>query len=141
MVANRMHKLGPTISIANRDQYSAVTSLSVCSHGIGPPGATALADALIGNLSLQELNFDHNSICAEGAAALSHALITVWNLHTLEGAIMLQPCGIAILTYFNVRESRFTKHQKFNFHVKPFEPLPLLLTPEPLVSMLPLSHL
>ena len=83
MVANRMHKLGPTISIANRDQYSAVTSLSVCSHGIGPPGATALADALIGNLSLQELNFDHNSICAEGAAALSHALITVWNLHTL----------------------------------------------------------
>lgn len=72
---------GSIVQIPNKQQ--SVTVLTVCNHRIGKLGATALADALKGNMKLQTLNLDHNNIGAEGAATLCQALVSVHNLDTL----------------------------------------------------------
>ncbi|GBG35257.1 Hypothetical Protein FCC1311_114802 [Hondaea fermentalgiana] len=62
----------------------SLQSLNLWSNKIGAEGARALANALASNESLQTLDLDWNNIGLEGAAALANALVKNESLQTIK---------------------------------------------------------
>ncbi|GBG35262.1 Hypothetical Protein FCC1311_114852 [Hondaea fermentalgiana] len=60
------------------------TETSLYLNNIGDEGATALANALANNASLQTLSLSYNIIGDEGATALANALASNESLQTLK---------------------------------------------------------